>query len=59
MRYELVDRRTSEEDRARFEEIKGYVAIELGRVGKRMPRPWFEELVDSLARLRMRWQRPT
>lgn len=54
MRYEQVERRTSSEDRLRFEETKGFVASELGRVGQRMPRQWFEELVNTLTRLRMR-----
>ena len=58
MRYEQMERRTSEEDRAKFEEMKQFVALELGRVGQRMPQPWFEELVESLTRLRMRYQRP-
>jgi hypothetical protein len=59
MKYEQVERRTSDEDRAKFEEMKSFVALELGRVGQRMPQPWFEELVESLTRLRMRYQRPT
>jgi hypothetical protein len=53
-----MERRTSDEDRAKFEEMKSFVALELGRVGQRMPQPWFEELVESLTRLRMRYQRP-
>jgi hypothetical protein len=59
MRYEQLDRRTSDEERVRFEEVKEYVALELGRVQKRMPEPWFDELVTSLARLRIRVQQPS
>ena len=57
MLYEGVERRAEDDDRAKFEEMKRYVALELGRVGKRMPQPWFEELVESLTRLRIRYQR--
>ena len=58
MLYEGLERRAADDDRARFEEMKRYVALELGRVGQRMPQPWFEELVESLTRLRIRYQRP-
>ena len=57
MLYEGVERRAAEDDRAKFEEMKRYVAMELGRVGQRMPQPWFDELVESLTRLRIRYQR--
>jgi hypothetical protein len=57
MLYEGVERRAADDDRAKFEEMKRYVAMELGRVEKRMPQPWFEELVESLTRLRIRYQR--
>jgi hypothetical protein len=56
--YDGLERRAADDDRARFEEMKRYVALELGRVGQRMPQPWFEELVESLTRLRIRYQRP-
>lgn len=59
MRFEQVERRTAEDERVRFEEVKEFVTFELGRVQQRMPQPWFDELVSSLARLRMRVQRPT
>lgn len=59
MKYEELERRTHLDDRARFEEVKEFVAQELGRVGQRMPQPWFEDLVDSVTRLRMRYQPPT
>lgn len=58
MKFEQVERRTAEEDRLRFEELKGYVANELDRVGQRMPQPWFEDLVDTVTRLRIRYQPP-
>ena len=57
MRHEQLERRTSTEDRARFEELKVHVADELERVRQRMPKPWFAELVVSLARLRVRYLR--
>jgi hypothetical protein len=59
MRFEQLERRTSDEDRVQFEEIKGFVAGELGRVGDRMPKPWFEDLVETVTRLRIRFSRQT
>jgi hypothetical protein len=59
MKYEELERRTHPDDRARFEEMKEFVAQELGRVGQRMPQPWFDDLVDSVTRLRIRYQHPT
>ena len=57
MRYESIERRTEQELRSRFEELKAECAQQLGRVSQRMPQPWFEELVDDIARLKVRCEK--
>ena len=54
MDTEQQERRTLEAERERFEELKQHVASDLNRVAERMPQPWFDELVDSVTRLRAR-----
>ena len=48
------DRRTCLEGRARFPLYKAHVASTLPNVERLMPKPWFEELVCEMARVRIR-----
>ncbi|HEX2716891.1 MAG TPA: hypothetical protein VHM67_04370 [Gemmatimonadaceae bacterium] len=51
------DRRTCLEGRARFPLYKAHVASTLPNVERLMPKPWFEELVCEMARVRIRCER--
>ena len=48
------DRRTCLEGRARFPLYKAHVASTLPTVEQLMPKPWFEDLVCRIARVRIR-----
>ena len=51
------DRRTCTEGRARFAIYKAHVASSLAAVELTMPKPWFEDLVCRMARLKIRCDR--
>jgi hypothetical protein len=48
------DRRSCTEGRARFSLYKAHVAATLSTVEPLMPKPWFEDLVCQMARVRIR-----
>ena len=48
------DRRSCTEGRVRFAIYKAHVASSLASVEPLMPKPWFEDLVCQMARVRIR-----